>query len=401
MPTLPEFRLESYFSRWEFVAKYHLTASDAQTVSKAELLAMASPEDRERWEGMDLSYSETYGLPALRAAIADTYENLEAEDVLCFAGAEEALNLAMHVLLDADDHAIVVTPNYQAAETIPLSICEVTGIALDPSDGWSLDVDALERAIRPNTKVISVNFPNNPTGTIPGRRTWERLVRLAEDHGIRLFSDEVYRGVELDAETTLPQAADLSAGALSLNVLSKAYGLGGLRIGWIACRDRTLLRRLERAKHYASICNSTVSEVLALIALHCRESLLDRNRRIIAANVPRFDAFFAAFPDLFEWQPPKGGCVTFPRYLGADGVEAMCADLVAEAGVLLLPASLYVSELTPVPTDRFRVGVGRKDPQEALEVWASWIERRQQQQARPAACFRAAISSASTVNTAA
>ncbi|SFB25721.1 Aspartate/methionine/tyrosine aminotransferase [Amycolatopsis marina] len=377
MPTLPEFRLESYFSKWEFVARYHLTASDAQTVTKAELLAMAGDEDRARWEGMDLGYGETYGLPALREAIAGTYEHLEAEDVLCFAGAEEALNLAMHVLLDAGDHAIVVTPNYQAAETIPLSICEVTGIALDPSNDWHLDVDALERAIRPNTRVVSVNFPNNPTGTVPDQRNWARLVRLCDEHGIRLFSDEVYRGVETDQDTTLPQAADLSATALSLNVLSKAYGLGGLRIGWIACRDRALLRRLEGAKHYASICNSTVSEMLALIALHSRERLLDRNRRIIAANVPEFDAFFAAFPGLFEWRAPQGGCVTFPRYLGADGVEAMCADLVAEAGVLLLPASMYVSELTPVPTDRFRVGVGRSDPKEALEVWASWIERRQ------------------------
>ncbi|WP_370944280.1 aminotransferase class I/II-fold pyridoxal phosphate-dependent enzyme [Amycolatopsis sp. cg5] len=379
MPTLPEFRLESYFSRWEFVARYHLTASDAQTVTKAELLAMASDEDRARWEGMDLSYGETYGLPELRAAIAGTYDHLEAEDVLCFAGAEEALNLAMHVLLDAGDHAIVVTPNYQAAETIPLSLCEVTGIALDPSDGWRLDVDALERAIRPNTKVISVNFPNNPTGTIPDHATWTRLVRLADERGIRLFSDEVYRGVELDREATLTQATDLSETALSLNVLSKAYGLGGLRVGWIACRDRALLQRLERAKHYASICNSTLSEVLGLIALNNKEKLLERNRGIIAANVPEFDAFFASYPDLFEWEPPKGGCVTFPRYLGEDGVEAMCAGLVAEAGVLLLPASLYVSELTPVPTDRFRVGVGRSDPKAALGAWADWIEQRQQQ----------------------
>ncbi|MFD8498848.1 aminotransferase class I/II-fold pyridoxal phosphate-dependent enzyme [Amycolatopsis sp. NPDC059657] len=379
MPTLPEFRLEAYFSRWEFVARYHLTASDAQTVTKAELLALAGDEDRERWESMDLSYGETYGLPELRAAIAGTYDNLEAEDVLCFAGAEEALNLAMHVLLDKGDHAIVITPNYQAAETIPLSICEVTGIALDPSDDWRLDVDALERAIRPNTKVISVNFPNNPTGTIPDKATWARLVRLADDRGIRLFSDEVYRGVELDREATLTQAADLSKTALSLNVLSKAYGLGGLRIGWIACRDRALLQRLERAKHYASICNSTLSEVLGLIALNAKDRLLERNRRIIAENVPVFDAFFAAFPELFEWQPPKGGCVTFPRYLGEDGVEAMCAGLVTEAGVLLLPASLYVSGLTPVPTDRFRVGVGRSDPKDALGAWADWIEKRQQQ----------------------
>ncbi len=106
--------------------------------------------------------------------------------------------------------------------------------------------------------------------------------------------------------------------------------LSGLRIGWIACRDLEVLQRLERAKHYASICNSGPSEVLALIALRAREQLLERNRAIIAGNLPVFDAFFTRFPRLFEWQPPQGGCVAFPRYLGADGVEAMCSDLVRE-----------------------------------------------------------------------
>ncbi|MET7993654.1 aminotransferase class I/II-fold pyridoxal phosphate-dependent enzyme [Amycolatopsis sp. NPDC005232] len=376
MPTLPDFRLETYFSRWEFTARHHLTASDVQTMTVAELLALADDDGRERWENLALGYTETYGLPALREEIAATYTDVGPEHVLCFAGAEEGLYLAMRTLLEPGDHTVVITPNYQAAETIPLSIGEVSGVALRPEDGWSLDVDEIERQLRPTTRLVSVNFPNNPTGAVPDLETWTRLVRLCEERGVLLFSDEVYRGLELDPSATLPQAADLSASALSLNVMSKAYGLPGLRVGWIACRDPEILRRLERAKHYTSICNSAPSEVLALIGLRARDAILARNRAVIAENVPKFDAFFENYQDLFDWAPPQGGCVCFPRYLGADGVETMCTELVEQRGVLLLPASIYRSDLTATPEDRFRVGVGRRGPDEGLAAWAEFLEER-------------------------
>ncbi|GLX97154.1 pyridoxal phosphate-dependent aminotransferase [Herbidospora sp. NBRC 101105] len=375
MTRLPDFRLETYFSRWEFTARHHLTASDAQSMSLGELLALADDDDRAAFENLSLGYTTTHGDPALREAIAATYDHLDAADVLCFAGAEEALYLAMNVLLDAGDHAVVVTPNYQAAETVPLALCEVTGVALDPGDDWALDLDRIRAAIRPNTRVVSVNFPNNPTGKVIGAADFAELARICDEHDVHLFSDEVYRGLERDPARTLPQAADLSERALSLNVTSKSLGLPGLRIGWLACRDRALLSRLERAKHYTTICNSAPSEVLARIAIKARTTILARNRALIARNVPVFDAFFGGFPDLFEWRAPDGGCVAYPRYLGPDGVEDFCARLVEEAGVLLLPASIYRSELTPTPADRFRVGVGRADPEEGLAAFGAWLRR--------------------------
>ncbi|GAA3719650.1 aminotransferase class I/II-fold pyridoxal phosphate-dependent enzyme [Streptomyces tremellae] len=376
MTRLPDFRLETYFSRWEFTARHHLTASDAQTMTLGELLALADDGDRAAFERLPLGYTETYGDPALREAVAATYEHADAADVLCFAGAEEALYLAMHVLLGPGDHAVVVTPDYQAAETVPLALCEVTGVALDPDRDWALDLDAVRAALRPHTRVLSVNFPNNPTGAVLGRADFAALAALCDERGIRLFSDEVYRGLERDPARTLPQAADLSPRALSLNVTSKSLGLPGLRIGWIACRDRELLRRLERAKHYTSICNAAPSEVLARIALKARETILARNRALIARNLPVFDAFFARHRDLFAWSPPVGGCVAYPRYLGPEGVEEFCARLVEEAGVLLLPASVFRSDLTPAPTDRFRLGIGRADPEAGLAALEDWLAAR-------------------------
>ncbi len=375
--TMPmrDFALETYMSEWEFTARHHMTASDAETIRLPELLAYASDADRADFENLSLGYTETFGAPALRQEIAGTYETIGPDEVMCFAGAEEAVYVAMKVLLSAQDHAIVITPNYQAAETIPLSICAVTGVALDIDNGWNLDVGQIEAAIRPNTRLISINFPNNPTGRIIPRGDLEAIVALCRKQGIWLFSDEVYRLIERDPEMRLPQVADVYERGLSLNVMSKAYGLPGLRIGWLACRNRDMLVRFERYKHFLSICNSGPSEVLARIALKNREPILARNRGIVRANIAAFDAFFAEFPHLFDWREPDGGCVAFIRYKGADGVEAFARRVVREAGVLFLPSSVYRSDLNPVPADCLRVGFGRRAVPDGIAALRNWLTR--------------------------
>ena len=375
MTTLPDFRLETHFSRWEFSARHHMTASDAETMTMAALLALAGPEDLEAWERVSLGYTETWGAPALRETIASTYDTLSGADILTFAGAEEGLYCAMLALLAPGDHAIVTVPNYQSMETMPVTIAgNVTGVALRPENRWQLDLDDVRAALRPETKLIAVNFPNNPTGAIADREIFRDLGALCAERGIHLFSDEVYRGLEVDAAKRLPQAADLFDRGISLNVMSKAYGLPGLRIGWIASRDHALLQRMEKMKHYLSICNARPSEVLAGIALKARETIFARNRALCAENIGKLDSFFAEYPHLYEWTAPDGGCVAFARYRGADGVEEHCRRLVEEKGVLLLPSSLYASDLLPVPADRFRVGIGRKNIDAGLAAWREFLE---------------------------
>lgn len=380
---LPEFRLESYFGVWEFKARHHLTASDAQTLPMSELLAMADDEDRARWEDLRLGYIPTEGTPELRWAIAQTYENVLPEDVLCFAGAEEGLYCAMHALLGPQDHAVVAVPNYQSTESIPRTICEVNGIALHAENGWNVDLSELRAALRPNTRLVAVNFPNNPTGKIVERATFGELIAICRERGIYLFSDEVYRGIERDERKRLPQAADEYERALSLNVVSKAYGLPGLRIGWIACKDRAQLERMLQIKHYLSICDSAPSEVLACVALKARDRILSRNRELAAENLRKLGAFFARHAETFEWYEPDGGCIGYPRYLGAGSVDAFCADLVERAGVLLLPASMYRSELLPTPQDRFRIGYGRFGMDEALAAFDDFLSARTADKRKP------------------
>lgn len=367
------FLLETYFSKWEFSAKYHLTASDIESMSIRDLLNMASDTDREAFYELGLGYSETYGSPEIRATIASTYQTASPEDIICFAGAEEGVYIAMRVLLKKDSHAIVIVPNYQAAETIPLSICDVTGVSLDSKNNWSLDIESIKKAIRPNTKLISINFPNNPTGAIPEASIIEELIGICREKGIYLFSDEVYRLVEKEEKNRLPQLADIYEKGLSLNVMSKAYGLPGLRIGWIMSKDRKLLKEMEQYKHYLSICNSAPSEKLAVIALKARDVILEKNRKLVNQNADKLTVFFKTFEHLFDWKRPDGGCVGFPKFKGPGSTDVFCEELVEKAGVLLLPPKIYFSELLPTPQDHFRIGFGRKGIDLALDVFSDYL----------------------------
>ncbi len=383
---LPDFALETYFSQWEFKAQYHLTASDAESMTLAALLALGNDRDRERFQQLHLGYTPTWGTDELRTAISDSYHlengsgNLEPDDVLAFAGAGEALFWSMQLFVESGDHVIVTVPNYQSIESIPVATgVDIDGLPLWSGEGadqrWTLDLQRFEALIRPNTTLVSVNFPNNPTGFVPDPDTWLAFNTLCHDRGIRVVSDEVYRGIEIDRAATLPAAASINPSALTVSVMSKAYGLPGLRIGWVASRDHDALQRLERAKHYTSICNSAPSEALACIALRHGEAILDRNRAIVVQNNAVTEQFMSGYPDLFDYSAPDGGCVAFPRYLGSDGVEPFCNDAVEQDGVMLLPASIYRSGLADVPPDHFRVGIGRTNVPDSLEALRRHLER--------------------------
>ena len=367
------FELEVYFSKWEFTARYHMTASDVESMSLKELLSMATPEERIAFDNQWLGYTETWGAADLRESIAATYDKMERQNILCFAGAEEGIYTLMRVLLNKNDHAVVVVPNYQAAETLPLDICDVTGVPLLPEENWRLDIDDVAGAIRANTKLISINVPNNPTGATIPKDDLNDLIALCRKNNIYLFSDEVFRLLELDEDKRMVQVADIYEKGISLNVMSKSYGFPGLRIGWIASQDQDLLLRLERYKHYLSICNSGPSERLAMIALRNRERILESKRSLLRENLQTLGRFFEDYSSLFDWSPPDGGCIAFPRYTGRGGVERFCKTLVSEYGVLLLPASVYRSELMDTPPDRFRIGFGRRKVEAGLAVFRKFL----------------------------
>ena len=376
MTMLPDFRLETHFSKWEFNAKHHLTASDAQSISLPELLNMASDDDRRAFETMWLGYTETFGDPALREAIAGTFQAQRPDNILCFAGASEGIFAANQVLLSKDDHAIVVTPNYQSHETLPQSICDVSAVPLDPHDGWSLDIDRVAATIRPNTKLITINFPHNPTGAILSHDRYQALIALCRKFGIYILHDEIFHGLGATGTKHLPFIADEYERGLSLGVMSKSYGLPGLRIGWIACQDKAVLSAMECMKHYLSICNSGPSEKLSIIALKNKDKLIGRNNAIIDHNLPLWAGFFAKYNELFECQRPDGSCMGFAKYKGPEGIDAFAETLIQEAGILILPSAIYHSELCETPDNYFRYGYGRTGLAEGLEAFDAYLSQR-------------------------
>jgi aspartate/methionine/tyrosine aminotransferase len=356
---IADFTLERYFARWEFAVRHVLCASDVEAMSLQELLALADDDSRARWESLRLGYTESLGLPALRVEIADLYPGLTPDDVIVCAGAEEGVFLGMQALIGPGDHAVVTSPAYQSLHEVARAAGgSVTLVPLDPRD-WSLDVDAVAAAMRPNTNVIVVNSPHSPTGAQLGPEQLHRLIALAELHGAFLFSDEVYRFLEHDAPT-LPPAAACSSRGISLGVMSKAFGLGGLRIGWLATRDAALRARIAALKDYTTICNSAPSEVLALMALRAKDAVLTRTREIVARNLSVLDSFFATNAEHFSWVRPRASSVGFPKLIGWD-VDEFAARLVEREGVLILPASQF-----GYTGNYFRLGFGRRDMPEAL-----------------------------------
>jgi aspartate/methionine/tyrosine aminotransferase len=238
---------------------------------------------------------------------------------------------------------------------------DVTLVELHHDEGWALDVDRVRAAMRPTTKAVVVNAPHNPTGSLPSRAVQDELVALVEEAGAWLVGDEVYRLLEQDPGARLPQAADRSARAVSLNVMTKAFGLGGLRIGWVATRDAELLGHIAAHKDYTTICNSAPSELLAVAALRAADVLLARTMGIVAANLALLDGFFSAQADWIEWVRPQAATIGFPRLRADLPAERLAAELIEAEGVLLLPGSAFGH-----PGNHVRLGFGRSDLPEAL-----------------------------------
>jgi aspartate/methionine/tyrosine aminotransferase len=358
------FRIERYYARYEFTTRFMLSSSDCESRTVADLLEL-EPDAQERLLGTWCGYTESPGAPELRGAIAGLYERIDPDEVIVISCAEEGIFLLYHSLLGTGDHAIVETPCYEPAlELVRSAGAEASRWQRRYGDGWAHDLDALERLTRPNTKVLYVNQPHNPTGTLMDPATFERVADLAAERRLVLFSDEVYRELEHDPGDRLPAACDLDVRAVSLGSISKSYGLPGLRLGWLVTRDGALRESIMRIKDYTTICSSAPSEVLTALALRNRQVLLARNRGIVQRNLARLEEFFDTHRETFDWIRPSASPIGFPRVRGLGDVDRFCERLAA-AGVLLLPGSVYDEP------GHVRVGFGRANLAQALAAFES------------------------------
>lgn len=368
--TLPVFKIEEFWKKYEFSARYLLCPSDAESWWLSEILDLADSESKKLWDTLQLGYTEVPGHPLLREEIARLYSNVTADQVFTFAGAEEGIYCSIRALLSPGDHVIVVKPCYQSLEAIASSIgADITYIDLDPQNDWKLMAEQLTNAFRSDTRLLILNNPHNPTGSLIEQDVHDVMIALARKCGAYIFMDEVYRYLEMDESKRLPSIADAYEKGISLNVMTKAFGAAGLRIGWIASRDQDLLQKVSAYKLYTSICNSAPSEILAIIALRAKEKILQRNRQIILSNLNILDQFFKRQQNRLSWVRPQGGTMGFPKLLLPVSIDQFYLELLEKTGILIMPASALEYK-----GNHFRIGFGRTSMPEILEKFEHFLE---------------------------
>lgn len=362
------FRIEQYFGKHEFTAKYLLSSSDAESRTIKELLDLepgAQVRLMEHWCG----YTESPGAPWLREVIAGIYKKIMPEDVLVLSCAEEGIFVLYHALLGPGDHAIVETPCFESGLEVARSTgAEVSEWRRSFENDWEHNVGALEKLFRSNTKIIYINTPHNPTGLLMPPDVFHGVLALAASRGIIVFSDEVYRELEHDPSQRLPAACEAYEHAVSLGSMSKTYGLPGLRLGWFACHDAGIRQRCLEFKYYTTICNSAPSEFLTALALRHREVLVKRNLEIVKRNLGLLDAFIRQRSDHFEWVKPNASPIGFARLKPERDLLSFCEEVVRESGVLLLPGTVYDQPR------HIRFGYGRKNMPEALTQFGAYLD---------------------------
>lgn len=367
---LPTFKLEEFLKKYEFSTPYVLCSSEAEQWSLKEILELADGECRELWDNLILGYTESSGHPLLRQEIAQLYSTIDPDRVVTFAGAEEGIYCALRTLIEPGDHVITLAPCYQSLGSLPAAFgAEVTHIPLRAENGWQLELEALERAFRPETKLLLLNYPHNPTGTLLNREVFERMIKLARSRGAYIFCDEVYRYTEIEESTRLPSIADAYEKGIAINVMTKSFGLAGVRIGWLAAQETLILQKAASYKLYTSICNSGPSEILAIIALRAKEKLLQRNRQIVQENLNQLHAFMQRHQNILAWTPPQSGNITLVELLLPIPIEEFTEQLVEAMGVLIMPGSMFA-----IPGNFFRVGFGKRSMKIALERFEQFLQ---------------------------
>jgi aspartate/methionine/tyrosine aminotransferase len=363
------FDIEHYFARYEFNTPYLLCASDCETISVTELLKMSGQSEADLG-ALKLGYTESQGDPALREAIAGTYDGVTANDIIVLGSPEEGIYLTMRALLEPGDHVVVLTPAYDSLFNLAVHVSgNVSRWGIKAGDnGWKIDLDELAGLVSSRTKLIVVNFPHNPTGFLPDLDQLMVIAEIAQRNGAWIFCDEMYRGLELNGLDTLPSMVNLAERSLALAGLSKVHGLPGLRSGWLVIQDESLRAEILNWKFYTSICPPAPTEFFALAALQIQEQLISRNRVLIERNVAMAEKFFDRWLDTFTWRPPQAGSVALVG-LHQPSAEAYCHCLARKAGVLLLPSTCL-----GYGDGHVRMGFGRENFGRALAQYEMFLQ---------------------------
>lgn len=294
------------------------------------------------------------GSEILRKEIASTYSSMHSDQILVLGSPIEGIYLTMKALLNKGDHVVVLSPAYDALYNVAENVSGNVSRWFLKNDGktWQLDFESLERLMTQATQLLVLNFPHNPTGFLPSRQDLDRILKIAHDKKVRVFIDEIYRGLEYD-KNRIPSVADLDERALVLSGASKSLGLPGLRFGWLTTKDPKAYKALYDLKCYTSMCSTQAGEYLGRMAIRAAPQLLKKNLQIVQGNLLIAEKFFEKWKERFQWLKPMAGSVSLMK-LNESSAEAFCHQMANRFGVVLLPAKFMGYE------DSYaRLGFGR------------------------------------------
>lgn len=357
---------------------FSLSNSFAQPLTTQELIDLSLARgDRElvdAYQNHALGYTPNGGSLDLREEIAKLYgPNINAQNILVFTGAQVALQTAAVAVVDQHSHSIVFTPGYQSVQEAPVHAgSQVTKIKLKPENNWQIDPQEVQKAIRDNTRYMVINEPYNPAGTLMSSELQMQLKTIAEQHGVYILSDEVYRLLEHHSKDRLPAMCDIYQKGISAVTLSKPWGGCGITIGWLATQDLTVMDKLTDAQYFGTVSPSRSSEILALMTLRASDAILEKNLSIIRHNFALLDKFMKDYSDLFEWVRPKAGAIAFIKFKGPLSSTELGEQLAA-VGISIKPAYVF-SDVVTEENDYFRVGFGEKVMPKALDALIAFVE---------------------------
>lgn len=367
------FKVERWMDDYETKCKYNLAETCIDSLTVREIVEMAGLDVAEYMNALAdtrLTYSHIGGSPELLNGIASLYSDvIKPEHVIPMHGAIGANHHILMTLIDPSDNMVSVMPTYQQHYSIPESIgAEVRILNLNLENHFLPDIEKLKELVDENTKMITMNSPNNPSGSLIPKDVMEQVIEVAKSVGAYVLCDEVYRGISEDG-SYMYSVADLYEKGISVGSMSKCWSMAGVRLGWIVTRDMDLIHRCHERRDYDTISCAVIDDKLAALALANKNKIIERNRAILNTNRQILDDWVNATPEVY-YQRPEAGTTALVYYKKDIPSRELCDRLIKETGVLFTPGECFEME------GAVRIGYAfdSKVLQKGLDLFADFLK---------------------------
>lgn len=345
---IKNFKIEEWMNAYEDNAVYNLAETCVDSLTVGELVEIDGTDPNHFFGELSkqrLSYGHIVGSPAFRKNVADLYQTMKPKNIIAMNGAIGANFLVLYSLVNPGDEVICVDPTYQQLQSVPESFgATVKRLKLRKENDFILDINELKSLVTEKTKLIIINNPNNPSGTVMGEEMLKEIVDIARSEDAYILCDEVYRNLLQDSELHIPSIVDLYDKGISTGSMSKTLSLAGLRIGWIASSEEVVEKCLKR-RDYTTISCGMIDDFLAVHALKNYEKLMKRNLKIIHDNLNILDEWMKKEPMMY-YVKPQGGTTAILSYKYDMTSVDFCLGLYEENGAFLAPGSCFDLEGT-------------------------------------------------------